>query len=249
MRYPLLSLAERKVEKRPRREVSTVVSYLGDASRLKNQNPIELPLFQNPKSPSGEPPHGIMQSRVNVIAAHMFKQLKEHEAANSNTNRLFDQLLNDIQDICLCFQDAFSQRELRQDIRHQFFAQVDADRSVGILNILWHALSFTTRGNTKPLALYRSGRDPIFTGRILALQGDFHDIVMEFPEEDYSGSLLQNEIASLYVPADATAPAVMKVKHLGEEEFYYHQADASRMFLLKTIEIVCGGGFFHEKDY
>jgi hypothetical protein len=186
-----------------------------------------------------------MRNRVNLIAAHMLKQLKEHEDALANTNRVFEQLLEDLEGLCDCFRESFAQRNIPAS---RVFSEVDADRSVGILNVLWHSISFTSRGNTKPLALFRPSRQPIFTGRILALQGDFHDVAIEIQDQEYPG-MLQYEIASLYIPADTTAPAVMKVKHLGEEEHFLHQADAPRLFLLKTVEMICGGGFYHEKEF
>ena len=220
------------------------MSYLED--RWKQQHlspsmvtPITEPLVRETRATK------MTGNRVNLIASHMLKQLKEHEDAMTNTNRLFDQLLDDLEGVCESFQEAFAQRNVPAS---RVFSEVDADRSVGILHILWHALSFTTRGNTKPLALHRPGRHPLFTGRIVALHGDFQEIAHEFQDQEYSG-MLQYEIASLYIPADTTAPAVMKVKHLGEQEQFFHQADAPRIFLLKTIEMVCGGGFFHEKDF
>jgi hypothetical protein len=222
------------------------LSYLEDLAKLKNQPSIDLPKFHlGDLTVSDQTSLGAMKSRIGVMASHMFKQLQEHNEAIANTNRIFDQLLDDIENICRCFKESMTQRDVPDN---RIYSQVDADRSVGILNILWHSVSFTARGNTKPLALYRSGREPIFTGRILALHGDFHEIATEFQEEDYPGGLIHYEVASLYVPADTTAPAVMKIKHLGEEEHYFHQADAARLFLLKTVEMICGGGFYHEKD-
>ncbi|MCK7521091.1 MAG: hypothetical protein MZV64_27075 [Ignavibacteriales bacterium] len=60
--------------------------------------------------------------------------------------------------------------------------------------------------------------------------------------------ILECEIASLYIPADNITPAIMKIKHLGNQEFYLNQADASKQFLLKVIEIICGGGIYHEEN-
>lgn len=186
-----------------------------------------------------------MKNRVGLISAHMVKQWKEHEDAMANTNRLFNQLLDDLNDVCDCFRQAFTERNIPAS---RVFCEIDADRSVGILNVLWNALSFTSRGNTKPLALYRPGRSPIFTGRIVALHGDFQDMASDLQDQEYP-DILQFEIASLFVPADINAPAVMRVRHLGDQEQFIHQADAPRLFLLKTIEMICGGGGFHEKEF
>lgn len=180
-----------------------------------------------------------MDGHVNVLASHMHKQLKEHEAARVRTNRVFEELLQDMSQLSSRFEQAFAARNIDQ---WRVFSEIDADRSVGILNILWHTLSFTVRGNTRPLALERTGREPLFTGRIIALHGNFRESAAHasYPE------MLSHELASLYVPGDPSAPAVIRVRHLGREEQYCHQADAARTFLMKTVEVVCGGGFFHE---
>ncbi len=184
----------------------------------------------------------LIQKQVDFLASHMQKQLIEHERALTCTNRVFEELLQNMDILAHFFQEAFEARESQAG---RVFFSCDADRSLGILNILWHAISFTVRGNTRPMALFRTGREPLFTGRILALSGDFQDPSSPLYNIHYP-DILQHEVASLYLPADPTAPAVMKIKHLGAEELYFHQADAARSFLLKTIEIVCGGGFFHE---
>jgi hypothetical protein len=197
-----------------------------------------------------------IQQKVDFLAAHMQKQLKEHEAAMKNTGRVFECLLRDLDNVTACFQEAFLQEgdesgatETETGLwrgESHIRSQVDPDRSVGILNILWHAISFTTRGNTKPLALNRPGRPPMFTGRIIALNGDFLDAYSDLQTSSVP-ELLHQEVASLFVPADSSAPAVMRIKHLSGEELYFHQADAARRFLLKVVEIICGGGFFHEQ--
>ncbi len=185
-----------------------------------------------------------IKERINIVASHMFKQYKEHLQASSNTSRMFKRILEDMEEITEHLQKAF---DLRGVSKTQIFSETDADKSVGILNILWHCISFTTRGNTKPQALYREDGEPLFTGRILALNGDFQDAALDIQDQEYP-DILQCEIASLYVPADTTAPAIMKVKHLGNKEFQVNQIDAPKQFLLRVIEIICGGGIYHEDD-
>ena len=60
--------------------------------------------------------------------------------------------------------------------------------------------------------------------------------------------LLEKEVASVYVPAEKTQSAIIKIKHLGNKEFYMNQMDAPREFLLKVIETICGGGLYHEES-
>lgn len=186
-----------------------------------------------------------IQNRVQLIAQHMAKQWQSHQQAVNKTTELFNQLLNDLPALCDSFKQHFATLDMPTD---KTYVEIDPDRSIGILSIQWHTISYTVRGNSKPFALSRSGRSPMFSGRIIALAGDFHDMALDLQTTDYP-DLLQYELASLYVPDEETAPAVMRARHLGEEETFFHPSEAARMFLLKTVEMTCGGGFFHESDY
>lgn len=184
-----------------------------------------------------------LNERINLIASHMYKQHKEHKEATENTKKIFNKLLQDAEEIADKLRKCFEKRKITDS---NALFQVDADRSVGIINILWNSISFTTRGNTKPQALFREENPPLFTGRIIALNGNFHDASLDIQDQEYP-DILECEIASLYVPADKTAPAILKVRHLGDVEFPLNQADASKEFLMKSIEIICGGGIYHEE--
>lgn len=186
----------------------------------------------------------MIKERINLVSSHMFKQYKEHLEATSNTSQVFSRVLKDMEEITYQFQESFASR----GVNHSYInCKTDSDKSVGVVNILWHSLSFTTRGNTQPQALFREGMPPLFTGRILALNGDFHDAALDLMDQEYP-DILKCEIASLYVPADVSSPAVMKIKHLGNEEFLLNQIDAPKQFLLRVIEIICGGGLYHENE-
>ena len=54
----------------------------------------------------------------------------------------------------------------------------DKEKSVVIINILWHTISLTTRCNYEPQALFREGNAPMFAGRIMALNGNYNDYVI-----------------------------------------------------------------------
>jgi len=185
-----------------------------------------------------------VKERLNLIVGHMYKQHKEYQEAAENTTGMFKRILTATEEMTEYLRETFSARGVSP---FKVFCEIDADRSVGILNILWHSISFTTRGNTKPQALYREGQPPLFTGRILALNGDFQDAALNIQDQEYP-DILKCEIASLYVPADVTASAILKIKHLGNQEFQVNQADAPKQFLLKVIEIICGGGIYHENE-
>jgi len=127
------------------------------------------------------------------------------------------------------------------------YFELDKTKTIATLNILWHTISFTTNINEKPQALYRENEIPLFVGRIMALKGDYKHILEEHSEDTMQG-LLEHEVASVYVPAEKTQSSIIKIKHLGNKEFYINQMDAPREFLLKVIETICGGGLYHEES-
>jgi hypothetical protein len=184
-----------------------------------------------------------LSKRVGLLAGHMTHQASLHEQAVANTKGIFGDLLNDLDVVCQAFKSNFKSRSMET---HRIYSEVDPDRSIGVLNVMWHCLSFTSRGNHKPLAIARGGKEPLFTGRILAIRGDFHDLAHSYETFDFT-DLLPFELASLYIPADPLEPAIIRIPHLGGEEEYIDQASAGRTFLMKTVEMVCSGGFLHEQ--
>lgn len=184
-----------------------------------------------------------LSKRVGLLAGHMTHQASLHEQAVSNTKGIFSDLLDDLNVVCQAFKSNFKSRDMET---HRIYSEVDPDRSIGVLNVMWHCLSFTSRGNHKPLAIARGGKEPLFTGRILAIRGDFHDLAHSYETFDFA-DLLPFELASLYIPADPLESAIIRIPHLGGEEEYIDQASAGRAFLMKTVEMVCSGGFLHEQ--
>ncbi|MEB3205974.1 MAG: hypothetical protein VKK59_01330 [Vampirovibrionales bacterium] len=194
-----------------------------------------------------------MQQHVGRVASQMTQQLHQHTGALSNTRTLFKQLLGDLPKISEAFQLAFAGRQLPPSVlekslsTHRISAQIDPDCSVGMLHLLWQTISFTTRGNVKPLALALPNQAPRFTGRILAVHGDFFELSHRYGDLADFTCLLPYEIASLYIPDDPNEAVYCIAPHAqAEPPLRYHQADAARQFLLKTVEMVCAGGFLHE---
>ena len=124
-------------------------------------------------------------------------------------------------------------------------ATVDSAKTLAIVDILWHSISFTSRFNMSPKAYAQKDGTHLFCGRIIAVSGDFRKIVKENDDVDTQiDALLEHEIASLYIPAEKNQGAIMTVRN---REEYMSQLDAPRNFLLKVIEIVCGGGELHKQ--
>ena len=161
----------------------------------------------------------VIQERVELVSSHMYKQFLDYQHATVNTNEVFNRMID-----CL-------------------------DLVANNLNILWHKMSFTTRCNSHPQALHRKDGRHIFSNRIIALQGNYNELVKDAKNHDEEMEiLLENEIASLYVPAEQTEKCVFKIKHTGQE-FAINQIDAPREVVLKVIETVCGGGAFHKDGF
>ncbi|MGE0199889.1 MAG: hypothetical protein AB7P76_02840 [Candidatus Melainabacteria bacterium] len=222
-----------------------------------------MPGYLGESALSGIQPHRLMerpdelggpyQQKVDALTQYMVGQASDYERALANTDRIFHRVLDELQLFVESFRGALVQRMqplIEQDrvpsmLEGRLTVQTDADRSVGILNLLWQTLSLTTRGGVKPLAYGRPGRPPVFAGRILAFHGDYLDPHGPLQTQNYP-AVLQHEIASLYVPADPVSPAFMKIRHRPEEEIYFTQQEAARQFVLRVVEMTCGGGFFHE---
>ena len=184
------------------------------------------------------------EKRLDTIVTHMNRQYIEFVESGVNTSKMFEKLLNELHNVTGYLKESIAKAGMNPA---QVFYEIDADRSVGILNILWHSISFTTRGNTKPQALFRDDGPPMYSGRIIALKGDFQDAALDLQDQEYP-DVLRCEIASLFVPHDPYTDVIMKIRHLSNNEFTLKQKDAPRQFLLKTIEIICGGGIYHEED-
>ena len=187
----------------------------------------------------------IVKERLNLISNYMSKQLKEYNESTKNTNAVFCKMLKVIEEVVDMLKKNFEEKGINPN---QITFSSDADKSIAILSILWHSISFTMRENIKPQALYRKENAPLFCGRIIALNGDFQKAALDITDLEYP-DILNCEIASLYIPADKRTDAIMKIKHVGNIEYSISQQECAREFLLKVIEIICGGGFYHEESY
>ncbi len=187
----------------------------------------------------------LIQERVGLVSSHMYKQFLDYQHANVNTNDIFARMLDNLQVVTDTLKEAFSSRNVTTQ---NIYVDTDPAKSVAIVNILWHKISFTTRCNYQPQALFREGGQHMFASRVMAIKGNYYDIMKDVTTHDEEMvRLLENEIASLYVPAESSKNSIMKIRHLPSREFYLNQVDSPREFILKVIETICGGGFYHEE--
>ena len=188
----------------------------------------------------------VVQQRAGLVAVYMYKQFIEFHQATLNTNDMFAKVLENLATVLDYLKQSLNIRNVPvQNVT----CTIDSTKTLAIVNVLWHKISFTCRFNISPKALPQKNGSPMFCGRIFAINGDFTKLIKE--EDDYEKQmdiLLANEIASLYVPAEKTQGTVMTIRHKDNQELYISQLDAPREFLLKVIEIVCAGGEFHKQN-
>lgn len=185
----------------------------------------------------------LIQERMGLVSAHMYKQFLEYQQSNANTAVLFEKMVENMALTVEYLKQSFTSRGIPSE---NIYYEYDKQKHIAILNILWHSISFVVNMKDNPKALHREKDLPLFTGRIFAIKGIIPEIVHGINEE-VEQKLLDLEVASLYVPADKSAKAIIKIRHLGNQEFYLNQIDAPKEFLLKVIETVCGGGNYHKE--
>lgn len=188
----------------------------------------------------------IIKERVSLISAHMYKQFCDYQHANENTGAIFASMAETAKDFIDNLKTSFAARGVATE---NIWIKVDTKVPVIILNIFWNQYSFTMRCNFKPQSLHRGETLPaLFAGRIMAIKGDYYDVIKNAssPDEEM-GALLDNEIASLFIPENKLQSAIFKLKHRANKEFLLAQIDAGREFVLTVSEAVCGGTIYHEE--
>lgn len=188
----------------------------------------------------------LIQERVGLVSSHMYKQFLEYQNATVNTSEIFNEIIVSLKPIMESLKKSFASRGITtQNIYYEY----DPQKTVITINILWYTFSLTTRCNYEPQALYRGdSKPPMFAGRIMAIKGLYNDVIKGAEDKhDCMGKLLESEIASLYIPSDKMQSSIFKIRHLSNRELFLNYQDTPKEFLLKIIEIVCGGGVYHEE--
>ena len=187
----------------------------------------------------------VIQERINLVSTHMYKQFLEYQRSTMNAKETFVKITDNMQATVEYLKQSFGARGVATD---NIYYEEDSTKSVLILHILWHTISFTTLWNNQPQALYRGVEAPMISGRIIAMKGDFNEITKNVKDENQLQTVLEQEVASLFIPAERSQNCIIKINHLGNREFYINHMDAPREFLLKVIETICGGGIYHEEQ-
>lgn len=187
----------------------------------------------------------LIQERIGLVSTHMYKQFLDYQHATMNTTEIFAEMIDNLKEIADSLKQSFSSRGITTE---NIYVKHDNEKSVVVINILWHTISLTTRCNYEPQALFREGNPPMFSGRIMAINGNYNELMEGITSRhEMMERLLEKEVASLFVPADKTQNSIFKIRHLSNREFFLNSTDASREFVLKVIETICGGGLYHEE--
>ncbi len=185
----------------------------------------------------------VIQERVELVSTHMYKQFLDYQHSTVNTNDIFIRMVDCLNLVAENLTQSFSSRGVATQ---NIYVETDPQNSVAVINILWHKISFTTRCNFQPQALSRNDGRHIPSNRIMAIRGNYNEIIKDAKDrEEEMLKLLDNEIASLYIPADQTKKAIFKIKYTGQE-FSLNQVDAPREVVLKVIETICGDNIYHK---
>ncbi|MBP3820561.1 hypothetical protein J6G99_02830 [bacterium] len=184
----------------------------------------------------------VIQERVELVSSHMYKQFLDYQHSTVNTNDVFSRMVDCLEIVSNNLKQSFSSRGVTTQ---NIYVESDSLKTISVINILWHKISFITRCNFQPQALFRDDGRHVFSNRIMAIKGNYNEIIKGAKDkEEEMDRLLENEIASLYIPPDQNQKSIFKIKHSGQE-FLLNQVDAPREVVLKVVETVCGGGLYH----
>lgn len=187
----------------------------------------------------------LIQERVSLVSVQMYKNFLDFQNATLNMNEVFSDIIKDLKAIEDTLKKSFSSRGVPTQ---SIFVEYDAQKTVVTINILWNTISLTTRCNFEPQVLYREQQQPFLSNRIMAIKGNYNDIIKGAQDQnECMKRMLDNEIASLYIPSDKMRNAIFKIKNLSNREFNLNFHDCAKEFVLKVIELVCGDWNYHEE--
>ena len=91
----------------------------------------------------------LIQERIGLVSTHMYKQFLDYQHATLNTTEIFSEMIDNLKAIADSLKQAFSSRGITTE---NIYVEHDKEKSVVVINILWHTISLTTRCNYEPQA-------------------------------------------------------------------------------------------------
>ncbi len=188
--------------------------------------------------------NSMIKQRVSEVTAYMYKQFCDYQHINENTSEIFANMANVTKEVVDQLKQSFASRGVATE---NIWVKFDTKVPAIIINVFWLQYSFTMRCNFKPQALFREGSTSLYSGRIMAVKGDYFNVVSNAKNpDDEMVCLLDKELASLYVPANKMENAIIKARY-GSKEIPLNQTDAGREFVLKITESIVTDTMYHEE--
>lgn len=188
--------------------------------------------------------NSMIKQRVSEVTAYMYKQFCDYQHINENTSEIFANMANVAKEVVEQLKQSFASRGVATE---NIWVKFDTKVPAIIINVFWLQYSFTMRCNFKPQALFREGSTSLYSGRIMAVKGDYFVVVANAKTPDAEmACLLDKELASLYVPANKMENAIIKARY-GSKEIPLNQTDAGREFVLKITESIVTDTMYHEE--
>ena len=188
--------------------------------------------------------NSMIKQRVSEVTAYMYKQFCDYQHINENTSEIFANMANVAKEVVEQVKQSFASRGVATE---NIWVKFDTKVPAIIINVFWLQYSFTMRCNFKPQALFREGSTSLYSGRIMAVKGDYFVAVANAKTPDAEmACLLDKELASLYVPANKMENAIIKARY-GSKEIPLNQTDAGREFVLKITESIVTDTMYHEE--
>lgn len=188
--------------------------------------------------------NSMIKQRVSEVTAYMYKQFCDYQHINENTSEIFANMANVAKEVVEQLKQSFASRGVATE---NIWVKFDTEVPAIIINVFWLQYSFTMRCNFKPQALFREGSTSLYSGRIMAVKGDYFVAVANAKTPDAEmACLLDKELASLYVPANKMENAIIKARY-GSKEIPLNQTDAGREFVLKITESIVTDTMYHEE--
>lgn len=188
--------------------------------------------------------NSMIKQRVSEVTAYMYKQFCDYQHINENTSEIFANMANVAKEVVEQLKQSFASRGVATE---NIWVKFDTKVPAIIINVFWLQYSFTMRCNFKPQALFREGSTSLYSGRIMAVKGDYFVAVANAKTPDAEmACLLDKELASLYVPANKMENALIKARY-GSKEIPLNQTDAGREFVLKITESIVTDTMYHEE--
>lgn len=188
--------------------------------------------------------NSMIKQRVSEVTAYMYKQFCDYQHINENTSEIFANMANVAKEVVEQLKQSSASRGVATE---NIWVKFDTKVPAIIINVFWLQYSFTMRCNFKPQALFREGSTSLYSGRIMAVKGDYFVAVANAKTPDAEmACLLDKELASLYVPANKMENAIIKARY-GSKEIPLNQTDAGREFVLKITESIVTDTMYHEE--